>query len=173
MTPLGEQQAVRVADKLRGKDFDGIFASTMVRTQQTAAPLAADLGEQVTVLPGLREIEAGAFEGQPEAQAGTTYFSAPAQWLRGDRDARIPGSIDGNEFEDRFGDAVQQIYDSGDRNPVAFAHGGSIMLWTMMNAQKPNQALLQNHPLPNTAVVVLHGSPSAGWTLVDWDGVPG
>src|SRR6478609_3479708 len=171
LTPLGEKQAQKAADALRGNDFDGIFASTMVRTQQTAAPLARDLGEQVEVLPGLREVEAGVFEGHPEADAASTFFLAPAMWLDGNRNARIPGSIDGNEFNDRFTAAVQKIYDSGDKNPVAFAHGGSIMLWTMMNVRNPNDSLLAAHPLPNTGRVVLRGNPVNGWTLVDWDGI--
>ncbi|HEY5842093.1 MAG TPA: histidine phosphatase family protein [Mycobacterium sp.] len=171
LTPLGEKQAQKAADALRGNDFDGIFASTMVRTQQTAAPLARDLGEQVEVLPGLREVEAGVFEGHPEADAASTLFLAPAMWLDGNRNARIPGSIDGNEFNDRFTAAVQKIYDSGDKNPVAFAHGGSIMLWTMLNVRNPNDSLLQAHPLPNTGRVVIKGNPINGWTLVDWDGL--
>ena len=82
-----------------------------------------------------------------------------------------PGSIDGNEFNDRFTAAVQTIYDSGDKNPVAFAHGGSIMLWTMMNVRNPNDSLLEAHPLPNTGRVVIKGNPINGWTLVDWDGI--
>ena len=171
LTPLGEQQAKKTADALRRNNFDGIYASTMVRTQQTAAPLARDLGEQVEVLPGLREIEAGMFEGRPEADAASTYFLAPAMWLEGNRDARIPGSIDGNEFNDRFTGAVQKIYDSGEKNPVAFAHGGSIMLWTMLNVRNPNDGLLEAHPLPNTGRVVIEGNPVNGWTLVDWDGI--
>ena len=172
LTPLGEEEAEKAAITLRDRHFDGMYASTMVRTQQTAAPLAADLQEQVTVLPGLREIEAGSYEGKPEADAATGYFEAPARWLAGDLDARIPGSIDGHEFEDRFSAAVQTIYDSGERNPVAFAHGGSIMAWTMMNVKNPNQALLEQHPLPNTGTVVLRGSPASGWTLIDWNGTP-
>lgn len=171
LTPLGEEQAQKAADALRSKDFDGIFASSMVRTQQTAAPLARDLREQVQVLPGLRELGAGMFEGRPEAAAASTYFLAPTLWLDGNRNARIPGSIDGNEFNDRFTAAVQKIYDSGDKNAVAFAHGGSIMLWTMMNVRNPKDSLLETHPLPNTGRVVIKGNPVTGWRLVDWDGI--
>ncbi len=44
----------------------------------------------------------------------------PRQWLQGDRSARIPGSVDGNEFDARFSEAVQRIYDSGEQNPSRF-----------------------------------------------------
>lgn len=171
ITAEGRQQAQRVADKLRGKDFDGIFASSMVRTQQTAAPLAEDLDEQVEILPGLREIDAGQFEGTPEADAVSTYFLAPMAWLQGDREARIPESISGKEFNDQFTAAVQKIYDSGDRNPVAFSHSAAIMVWTMMNVRNPDDNLLAGHPLPNTGQVVIRGNPVTGWTLLSWDGL--
>ncbi len=167
----GRSQAQAAADVLRDKDFDGIYASNMVRTQQTAAPLAADLDEQVEVLPGLREIEAGWFEGTSEATAAETYFLAPVQWLDGNLSVAIPGSISGKEFNDRFTAAVPEIYDSGDKNPVAFAHAGSIMLWTLLNVQNPNDSLLRTRPLPNTGRVVVEGNPMTGWRLVNWDGI--
>lgn len=172
ITELGRQQALASAEQLAGNHYDGIFASTMIRTQQTAQPMADALHEPVTVLPGLRELEAGIYEGQPESQLVDTYFAAPQQWLRGDRTARIPGSIDGNEFDARFDGAVQQIYDSGDVKPVAYSHGGAIMLWVMMNVTNPDPALLMAHPLNNTAHVVVTGNPTDGWRLTDWDGTP-
>jgi len=89
ITALGYGQAVAVATQLSTNRYDGIYASTIVRTQETAAPLAQALGEPVTVLPGLREIEAGQNEGRPEANA--QQFPAPSAWLHGDRTARIPG----------------------------------------------------------------------------------
>jgi broad specificity phosphatase PhoE len=171
ITAEGEQQAQKVANELRGNDYDGIFASTMVRTQETAAPLAKDLGEQVDVLPGLREISAGRFEGQPEAAAAATYFVAPMAWLQGNRNAAIPDSVNGNEFNDEFTAAVQKIYDSGDKKPVAFSHSAAIMLWTLMNVKNGKDSLLSSHPLPNTGRVVIQGNPITGWTLVDWDGI--
>jgi hypothetical protein len=69
-------------------------------------------------------------------------------------------------------DAVQTIYDSGDRNAVVFSHGATIMFWTMMNVDNPDLGLILSHPLDNTGVVVVTGNPEDGWTLVDWDGVP-
>ncbi|KUI28693.1 histidine phosphatase family protein [Mycobacterium sp. IS-1742] len=171
ITELGRRQAADSAAALSANDYDGVYASTMVRTQQTAAPMAAALGEPVVVLPGLREIEAGRSEGRPEASAAE-YLASPVQWLSGDRTARIPGSVDGNEFDARFDAAVQQIYDTGDADAVAYSHAAAIMLWVTMNVDNPHPELLREHPLPNTGRVVVTGSPGRGWTLIDWDGVP-
>ncbi|HZQ32081.1 MAG TPA: histidine phosphatase family protein [Mycobacterium sp.] len=168
LSPQGEQQAESVAQSLGANGYDGIYASTMVRTQETAAPLSKELSEPVTVLPGLREIEAGDYEGKPEADAAQ-YLNAPMAWLKGDRDARIPGSINGNEFDARFDDAVEKIYDSGEVKPVAFSHSAAIMFWVLMNVKNRDMSLL-NDWLPNTGHVVVVGSPRQGWTLTDWDG---
>lgn len=169
ITPLGDAQAIAVANQLSPNRYDGIYASTMIRTQQTAAPLSQTLGEAVIVLPGLREIEAGTNEGQPEATA--PHYPAPGVWLHGDRSARIPGSINGNEFEQRFNDAVNTIYDTGETNPVVFSHREAIMFWVLMNAKNADMSLA-NNPLPNTAYVVLTGNPRDGWTLNNWNGTP-
>lgn len=172
LTPKGWCQATVAADQLAPNHYDGIYASSMIRTQQTASPMAQALHEPVDVLPGLREIEAGQYEGTAESNISQTYFAAPLRWLQGDRGARIPGSVDGNEFEARFDDAVQHIYDSGNRNPVAFSHAGAIMFWVLMNVHNPDPSLLSTRPLPNVGRVIVSGSPSDGWTLTEWDADP-
>jgi broad specificity phosphatase PhoE len=169
ITPLGFGQAADAANQLSVNRYDGIYASTMVRTQETAAPLAQALDEPVTVLPGIREIEAGQNEGLPEATA--PRFPAPAAWLRGDPAARIPGSVNGVEFQSRFNEAVKTIYDSGETNPVAFSHGLAILYWALMTVKNPDMSLA-NDPLPNTAHVVITGNPTDGWMLVNWNGRP-
>jgi broad specificity phosphatase PhoE len=170
ITPKGEQQAKEAAALLSRTPHDGVYASSMIRTQQTAQPLADDLGAQIAVLPGLREIEAGEFEGHSEADAISGYLQPMQQWLAGNRFARIPGSIDGNEFDARFDDAVDAIYRSGQQHPVAFSHGGAISLWTMMNVRNPRPELVESQPLPNTGHVIVAGNPVDGWTLIDWNG---
>jgi len=170
ITPKGEQQAKEAAAALSRTPHDGIYASTLIRTQQTAQPLADELGEQITVLPGLREIEAGDFEGRSDPAAIFGYFQPLRQWVAGDRLARIPGSIDGNEFDARFDESVDAIYRSGEQKPVAFSHAAAISMWTMMNVRNPRPDLVESQPLTNTGHVIVEGSPADGWMLLDWNG---
>jgi broad specificity phosphatase PhoE len=172
LTAKGWCQATLAATQLAPNHYDGIYASSMIRTQETATPTAQVLNETVTVLPGLREIEAGQYEGQPESTIPQTYFAAPQRWLQGDRTARIPGSVNGNEFDARFDEAVQQIYDTGEQNPVAFSHSGAIMFWVLMNVRNADPSLLTTKPLPNVGRVVITGNPSGGWILTEWDADP-
>ncbi|MGV0626999.1 histidine phosphatase family protein [Mycolicibacter minnesotensis] len=171
LTDKGRTQAQEIAKELSHNRHDGVYASSMARSQDTAAPLARELGRQVQVLPGLREIDAGWFADRPNSIVGPVYLLAPQAWLNSERTATIPGSIDGNQFNDEFGGAVRRIYDAGDTNPVAFAHGASIMTWTLMNVTNARNSLMLDHPLPNIGKVVITGSPATGWKLVEWDGI--
>lgn len=171
LTEKGRTQAQELANQLSHNRFDGVYASSMARAQESAAPLARELGRQVQVLPGLREINAGWFEDKSGSVVDSTYLLAPLAWIHGDRTAAIPGSIDGNEFNEEFTAAVRRIYDTGDTKPVAFAHGASIMTWTLMNVKNPRDELMTDHPLPNNGRVVITGNPATGWKLVDWDGI--
>jgi broad specificity phosphatase PhoE len=171
LTEEGQAQAEQIANQLGRNKYDGIYSSEMVRAQQTAAPLAHKLGMRVEILPGLREIDAGWYNGTPAKNANLTYLLAPADWLKGDLKDTIPGSISGHQFNDQFTAAVQKIYQSGDTKPVAFSHGTSIVYWTLMNVKNPKDSLAVSHPLPNVGRVVITGNPMTGWTLVSWDGL--
>lgn len=169
LTPEGRAQAQQLAHSRH--DFDAIYASTMARAQQTAAPLAAEMGKQVEVLQGVQEINAGWFEGKPVSMSPSTYLLAPADWLQGDMQNSIPGSVSGKEFNDRFTAAVNKVYNSGHSKPVVFSHLYAIEYWTLLNTKNGKNTLANTHPLPNTGRVVITGSPMNGWTLADWDGI--
>ena len=171
LTVLGQEQAATLADNLKGEGYDGVYASQMLRSEQTAAPTAKALGKQVTVLPGLNEISAGWFEGVEMKDMSNTLLLGPQGWLKGDRRYGIPGSVNGNQFNGAFTTAVQKIYDSGDKKPLAFSSGLAIMIWTLLNVTNARSSLLTDHPLPNAGRIVVTGNPDVGWTLVDWDGI--
>ena len=169
LSPEGQAQAQQLAHARH--DFDAVYASTMARAQQTAAPLAAELGKPVEVLQGVQEINAGWFNGRPESWAKRTYLLAPADWLNGDMQDSIPGSVSGKEFNERFTAAVNKVYNSGHSKPVVISHKFAIAYWVLMNTKNAKDSLATSHPLPNIGRVVITGNPMNGWTLVDWDGV--
>ncbi|ORB30682.1 histidine phosphatase family protein [Mycolicibacterium parafortuitum] len=173
LSEKGWAQAEAVAPALAGIGFDGVYVSSMLRTQQTAQPMLALLpGSGVQVLPGLREISAGIFEGasEDEGLGRVGYALAPVLWMLGARFLPVPGGEDGNAFDARVDGAIQQIADNGDENAVAFAHSATIMFWVMMNVDNPDLGLMLRHQLDNTESVVIDGSHEEGWTLVSWAG---
>jgi broad specificity phosphatase PhoE len=171
LTDEGKGQAQQLVRQLPHNDIDAIYASAMAEAQQTAAPLASELGRQVEILQGLQPINAGWYNGKPESMASSTYMVGPTNWLNGDVKDSIPGSISGKDFNDQFTAAIRQVYDSGHSKPAVFSQGTAIMVWTLLNVKNPKTSLLTSHPLPNAGRVVITGNPTDGWTLVDWDGV--
>jgi probable phosphoglycerate mutase len=63
LSARGEAQARAVAERLAGESPAGLFVSTLDRTAQTAAPLAALTGLVPVVLRDLREVHVGELEG--------------------------------------------------------------------------------------------------------------
>ncbi|HYV33220.1 MAG TPA: histidine phosphatase family protein, partial [Candidatus Limnocylindria bacterium] len=63
LTAKGRQQAVALAKKLKVKNITAIIASQMIRTQETARPLAKIKKLKIQIDPRLNDIGAGGFEG--------------------------------------------------------------------------------------------------------------
>lgn len=61
--PDGEAQALAVGERLRREPIAAIYVTTMRRTHQTAAPLAAHLGLTPRVEADLREVSLGDWDG--------------------------------------------------------------------------------------------------------------
>ena len=190
LNALGQQQAQNIATVLASqRPFAGIFDSQLLRTQQTAAPLAGMTGTPgITPQPlaGLNEISAGAFQGLGQIPAGILYLVGPVAWTLGFplTPMLAPFSADPNGvvFGNSFNSALQTMYATALANPVVAANGHitdvafsselAIEVGTLMNVNNPDPLLLFTHPLPNTGVVVVQGNPQSGWTMVSWDGTP-
>jgi broad specificity phosphatase PhoE len=172
LTELGQQQADALPAALADRGIERLFVSTMVRTQITAAPLAASLGLEPVVLPGLREIEAGDTQGKRDQVSVQMYISTVHGWSAGDRSTRMPGAESGDEFFARYDDAVRQILETEVDVAAAFSHGAAIRTWASAAADNtPDHFGTQRH-LENTGIVELEGSFDDGWRLVDWEGEP-
>lgn len=169
LTPLGMAQAASVPSGLRGEAVDAIFASQLIRTQQTAAPLAADRGLAVTVLDGIHEIEAGELELATDRESYRRFFEVCIAWGGGDRDRVMPGAANGHGFFARFDAAIDAIGEVG--TAVVVSHAAAMRVWIAGTARNIEPAFTAQQELDNTGLVVLEGS-RAGWDLVEWRGSP-
>ncbi|MCV7068386.1 histidine phosphatase family protein [Mycolicibacterium farcinogenes] len=190
----GEEQAQAWADAQCPSSpctkNDALYASTMIRTQETAAPFAEKRGLPVTILgtfdpenpqrnSGVQEISAGIFEGLPEGEGigRIGYILAPLAWTMGLQFVPIPGGETGLEFNERVTNALADVESGttdtngdGETDAAVFSHGATIMMWTMMNVDNPNLLLFAQHPLNNTETVVVEKNEDGSWTLKEWAG---
>ena len=172
LTRLGHAQAAAIPAALAGEAIGAVFASTLVRTQLTAAPLAASLGVDVRVLPGIHEIEAGDLEMATDHASYRSYLGTAYAWGTGDRDVVMPGGTDGHAFFDRFDTSIGQVLSSGASTAVVVSHGAAMRVWVAGVAANFRTQDAAERDLDNTALIVLEHDASTGWTLVSWSGDP-
>lgn len=171
LTPLGEAQAAALPGALAGEDVEALYASTLIRTQRTAAPLAAARGLEVIVRDGIRELSAGDLEMLPgHTPQAERYLRTVFAWAAGDTALRMPGGESGEEALARFDAVVAEAAASGAGTVVMVGHGAAIRVWTAARADNVDVAFAAARPLENTGVVVLEGSPSDGWKALSWEG---
>lgn len=174
LTDLGREQAAALAEAFADEPIDGLYASILVRAQQTAEPLGRSLGLPVTVLDGVHEIEAGDFEGRTDPESVKGYLAPIMKWGGGDLTATIPGAYDGVHFLTRFDRSVAQAADEhGDDATVAIvSHAGAIRVWLGGRTTNLDPAFTSSHTLHNTGVIVVVGTPTGGWRVESWESEP-
>lgn len=170
LTDLGREQAKALLDVLAEEPIGAIYASTLVRTQQTAGPLAESLGLDVLVRDGVREVNAGDLEMLGDMDSIRTYLETIFHWSAGDLDALMPGGENGTEVYARFDKVVAEVAGSGVNTAVLFSHGAAIRTWTAARADNITIDFAARNPVTNTGAVVLEGSPGDGWTVLTWEG---
>lgn len=171
LTELGFRQAVAIPEALASEPIEAIYVSTMRRTRLTAQPLANARALEINEIDGLQEISAGELEGHSDHESIKLYMGTIFSWWN-DFSGRIPGGEDGNEFYARFTGAISRIAAAHDGTVAVFSHGAAIRTWASWSSANLDADFSRNHTLENTAVVVVEGSPSDGWTTTYWAGEP-
>jgi len=167
LTDEGCEQAEQLVGKLEQQPLDAIYVSDLVRTQQTAAPLAKARGLEPVIRPGLREIQAGDYEMAPDDESWAAYLEVLYRWAAGEPEARISGGENGIDITTRY-DAVVAEIAAEHEHAAVISHGAVIRAWTGARATNVDSAFVADTRLGNTAVIVLDGDPLSGWTVQTW-----
>ncbi len=124
---VGKAQAIRVGQRLRHLPIDSVYVTNLRRTQETAAPLCAQIGLTPTVTADLREVHLGDWEGgifRIKAHEQDPVFVQMQQEQRWDV---IPGAESLQRLQERVQRGLDLIAASHpDQLIVAVVHGGVI-----------------------------------------------
>lgn len=127
LTALGQEQAERVCERLAGLRIGAIYVTTLVRTVQTAAPLARRLGLVPLVEAGLAEVYLGEWEAGLYRKMVADNHPVAQQVFEAERWDVIPGAEAADTFAYRVRAAIERIAARHSGQQVAvFAHGGVI-----------------------------------------------
>jgi probable phosphoglycerate mutase len=128
LAPEGEAQAWAVATRLGSEPLAGLFVSPLRRTGETAAPLVEATGLEPVVVPDLREVHLGEWEGGELRIRAADGDPLLARVLHDERWDVIPGAETAEGFAARVNaalDAIAQRVGPGGL-AAAFVHGGVI-----------------------------------------------
>ena len=128
LSPEGVQQARAMARRLAPEKVDALFVTPLRRTAETAAPLAELTRHEPVVVPELREVGLGEWEGgelRIRAANGDPLFWRMLQEERWDV---IPGAEPAERFAERVAAGLEAIVAATGPDAVAVAvlHGGVI-----------------------------------------------
>jgi broad specificity phosphatase PhoE len=142
LSPKGRNQAGILADYLRRKTLDAVYASPMKRVQQTVAPTLKRNGHDQTILNGLREINFGDWTGLGWQEVEERFKFQSHEWLEQIQSGGAPNGESGRVFRQRVEPCLLQIISRHrGQNVAIFCHGGVIRMML---------AILLKLPLPKT-----------------------
>ncbi|MDA3629476.1 histidine phosphatase family protein [Saccharopolyspora sp. WRP15-2] len=127
LAPQGREHAERVAQRLADAGLDAIYVTTLIRTVQTAAPLAARTGLTPQVEPDLREVHLGEWEGGLFRQKTAENDPVIQRMHAEQRWDVIPGAESGAALSARVRGAIERLAAAHpDQRIAVFTHGGVI-----------------------------------------------
>ena len=161
---VGLEQARALAEALADEPIEAVYASDLIRSQQTAEPLALRHGLEVIVRAGVREIQAG----EDEMSADwVRYLTTIISW-QSDIDTRIPGGETGREVLARFDAVLGEARAKGHRTIAVVSHGAMIRTWAATRATNLTLDFLRTTSLENTLVVDLADAADGSWQVTRW-----
>jgi len=127
LSPLGLRQGEALAQWMEGSAVDAVYASPMLRVQQTIAPLLARRNLQPLILPALQEVDFGDWTGLRWEQVQEKFGISAFDWLEVLDGAGIPHGESAAHLVRRVAPCLSQILHDNPHRSVAIAcHGGII-----------------------------------------------
>lgn len=127
LSPLGQKQGEAVAEWLKDTQIDALYASPMLRVQQTLAPLAAQRGLQPELVPGLREMDFGDWTGNRWDEVKSKFGVSAFDWLEIIESNGLPNGENSESLKSRVRESILKIIHAHPHGKVAvYCHGGII-----------------------------------------------
>jgi probable phosphoglycerate mutase len=126
LAPEGVEQAAAVSERLAHEPLVRLFVTPLRRTAETAAPLGAITGLELTPVPDLREVFLGDWEGGIYRIRVTDGDPLAARMLAEERWDVIPNAEPADAFAARVRSGVDAVAAAAGPEAVAalFVHGG-------------------------------------------------
>ena len=129
LSESGREQARLLGERLRGWQPDAFYSSDLARCRETAGAVAETIGCVPELVPELREIALGEWEGLTRDEIIARYPGLWERWVRDPDWDVVPGGERAAEFEHRVHGALAKIRAAHPSGVVlVVTHGGVIQV---------------------------------------------
>ncbi len=175
LTEKGRQQALALAQNLRGIPVARLFTSPLMRAVQTAEILAETCGVPLEITDALREYDCGVLEGRSDDECWRMHSAQRESWLNDHRwEQRHEGGESFFDIRDRFVpfiEGLMQEYRATQANLILVGHGGTYFCMLPLILNNVGFDRVSELGFPNTGAVIAEWTPG-GLTCLSWCGVP-
>jgi alpha-ribazole phosphatase len=128
LNSLGEAQALELVNCLRGRSFTAIYSSDLLRAKQTADFISDSLHVPLHLLPDLREIAFGEWEGLRWSEIEARFFHEAQAWMAKYPHCAAPGGEGFDAFQLRVMRCIRKILGESNGSVCIVSHGGVMRL---------------------------------------------
>ena len=173
LTAHGRTQAELLAKQLRRLEPAKIFASPILRAQQTADILAKRLRVPFSVTDALREYDCGILEGKSDKASWEQHHLQFGNWVERERwDSRTEGGESFDDMRARFVPFIESLVkqEPANANLILIGHGGIFLLMLPLVLANVTHAFALSQSFRNTAYVLAE-TRADKLMCVEWCGV--
>jgi alpha-ribazole phosphatase len=157
LSATGLLQVEALARRLADEPIEAVYASDLRRARQSAAPLAVARGVAPAIVPALREVSMGRWEGLTFAEIQARDPGPLAEWLADVGGSRFPDGENLAELRGRVLAALEEILARhAGRRIAVVAHGGT------------NRVILTDALGMPLGHVMRLGQDYAAWSLLEF-----
>jgi probable phosphoglycerate mutase len=168
LNAMGQAQAARLAEALRGEGIDQVYSSDLGRAWQTAVAFAGPLGLPLTADVGLRERSFGMLEGLTYREIDEQWPELARRWRARDVDFAPDGAESLTRFSARCVAAVQRLAAAHPGQTLAVVCHGGVLDSLYRAATHVTLDAPRSWVLGNAAINRLLCTPQ-GFALVGWN----
>jgi probable phosphoglycerate mutase len=168
LNAVGLEQAQRLAGRLAGQPAHAVYASDLLRTQQTAQPLSLQLGLPVLPEMALREQSFGSVDGMRVDDIKEQHPEAWAGWLRFHEDFCMPEGESTRQFHARVMSVVGRIAADHPRQTLVVVTHGGVLDMVYRTAKSLGLNGPRQSDIPNAGVNRVKVNADGGIEILAW-----
>jgi len=162
LTPLGLQQARRLASRMKEVPFTALYSSDLGRAHQTARCIADETAHDIVSERDLRERSFGIFEGLTNNEIQTRYPDHYEPFARRDPDFAMPNGESATQFRERCVGCLERLTRRHESETIVVVTHGLVLDALYRTACRMSLDVPRGFPLLNCSVNTFRYG-SNGW----------